>query len=262
MIRFRHLILPLVLASVIGACGSSKSRAGNIYASEEDFCQQWGKAACNTKVVSACSAASVESCISKQKEYCLGLVPPYYSSKNAKVCIDKVKAAYADAKLTADEVVIVRDLGEPCDKLNKGPKLQGDPCVASDECDSLQDQVCVRKPGAPDGTCQVAKLVGGGFPCTAVDELCDVGFYCDGSNCIAKKGSGLTCSADVPCLEDFLCLGPTGDMKCAAKGGLAVTCTNDDQCKSGICAKPATGSGKCVDSVVLTPTDPVCQSLG
>ena len=260
--RLSSSLVPLLALGLSVACGSSKSRSGNIYGTEEQFCQQWAKAACNSKVVSACAAATVESCVEKQSAYCLGSVPPYYSSKHAKACIDKVKAAYADAKLTADEVAIVRDLGAPCDKLNSGPKDLGAACEASDEGDSLKELVCIAKSGPSSGTGQVPKDVGGGFSCTAPDELCAKGFYCDGANCIAKKGDGAACSEELPCLEDFLCVGATGAQTCVAKGGTAASCSENFQCLSGICAKPATGSGKCVDSVVLTPTDPVCQSLG
>ncbi|MFO0568509.1 MAG: hypothetical protein U0263_22800 [Polyangiaceae bacterium] len=262
MIRPARLFLPLVFAGLFAACGSSTKRSGNVYGTEEAFCKEWAKAACNSKVVSACAAASVDTCVSKQSSYCLGLVPPYYASKNAKGCIEKVKSAYSDAKLTAAEIAVVRDLGAPCDKLNQGPGKAGDTCSAPDECDSLANLTCIVKVGSSSGTCQVAKEVGGGFSCTAVDETCAVGFYCDGQNCIAKKGGGQTCTEEIPCLEDFQCLGATGDMKCVAKGDTAATCTEDAQCKSGMCAKPATGSGKCVDSVVLTPTDPICQTLG
>jgi hypothetical protein len=256
--RLHRVISALFLAALFAGCGSSKSRSGNIYGTEEQFCAQWGKAACNAKVVSACAAATAESCVEKQAAYCMGLVPPNYSSKNAKACIDKVKAAYADAKLSAEEVAIVRDLGAPCDKLNKGPKQLGELCYASDECDGLQDLVCVIKLGAPDGTCQVPNQVGGGFSCKGADEVCGTGFYCDGSNCIAKLGTGETCSPEIPCLEDHLCQGTI----CVAKGATAASCADNQECLSGICAKPALGPGKCVDSVVLTPTDPVCQSLG
>lgn len=259
--RLTRFVLPWLVLALVAACSSSKSRSGNAYGTEEQFCQAWGKAACNSSVVSACAAASVESCVEKQATFCLGLVPPNYASKNAKTCIDKVKAAYSDAKLTADEMLIVRDLGAPCDKLNKGPKQLGESCVASDECDSLQDLVCIIKPGS-DGSCQVPKEVGGGFSCKAPDEVCAEGFYCNGSNCIAKAGDGEACSEEVPCLDDFQCLGATGATTCVAKGDTAASCTDDAQCKSGVCAKPASGPGKCVDSVVLTPTDPVCQSLG
>ncbi|MCE7889248.1 MAG: hypothetical protein DYH12_06030 [Sorangiineae bacterium PRO1] len=256
--RLTRLIVPLVLLGLYAGCGSSKSRPGDAYGTEDQFCKQWGKAACNSTVVSACAAASVDSCVEKQAAFCMGLVPPYYASKNAKSCIDKVKAAYADGKLTAAEKAVVRDAAAPCDKLNKGPKLAGETCDASDECDGLADLECVIKPGAPDGTCQVPKEVGGGFSCKAPDEVCAEGFYCDGSNCIAGKTSGETCSEDVACAPEFLCQGTL----CLPKGDTAASCQSDAECKSGICAKPAVGPGKCVDSVVLTPTDPICQSLG
>ncbi|MCC6898532.1 MAG: hypothetical protein IT377_06135 [Polyangiaceae bacterium] len=260
--RLLSSLVPLVALGLFVACGSSKKRAGDAYGTEEQVCQHWAEAACNAKVVEACAAASVESCVAKQTTYCLGSVPPYYSSENAKTCIEKVEAAYSDAKLTAEEVAVVRNMGAPCDKLNQGLKALGEVCEASDQCNSIEDQVCVIKPGDDSGSCQVPKLVGGGYSCTAADELCDVGFYCDGSNCIAKKGDGQACTKDIPCLEDFLCVDSGGQGKCVAKGGTAAGCDADFECKSGICAKPATGSGKCVESVVLTPTDPVCQSLG
>jgi len=256
--RLMRLVFPLVTLALVVACGSSKRRTGSAYGTEEQFCDQWAAAACNSKVVEACAAATVDSCVAKQTAYCLGLVPPYYSSENAKACIEAVKAAYSDAKLTAAEVAVVRHGGAPCDKLNKGTKALGDSCEASDECNSIEDQVCIEKPGEQSGTCQVPKEVGGGFSCTGADEVCAPGFYCDGANCIAGKTSGQTCGGVVTCAADFLCQGTL----CVAKGDVATSCTEDEECKSGICAKPAVGPGKCVESVVLTPTDPVCQSLG
>lgn len=255
----RSLFASALLLSIamLAACGSSKNRSGNVYGTEEQFCEQWGKAACNAKVVSACAAASADSCAEKQAAFCMGLVPPYYASKNAKACIDRVKKAFSDAKLTAEEVAIVRDMAAPCDKLNKGPKQLGDACDASDECDGLQDLICVKKPGA-GGTCQVPKEVGAGYACQAPDEVCASGFYCNGSNCIVKKGQGETCDELTPCGEEFLCQGTI----CVAKGDTAASCQENAECKSGVCAKPAVGPGKCVDSVVLTPTDPICSSLG
>jgi len=267
MPRFSRLILPLVLVAIAAGCSSSKKRnTVDPYATEEKFCAEWAKAACKPKVVEQCSAVDVDSCIAKASSYCMGLVPPSYaSSKYAKECVLAVGKAFEDGILKPEELAVVRDLAAPCDRLNEGSKGAGETCSASDECNALVGDValtCIIKSGQSMGSCEVPVEVGGGFPCTGADETCADGFYCDGSNCIAKKGDGQPCTEDVPCGDDFQCLGVPGDMKCAPKGDVSATCTADTDCKSGICAKPATGSGKCVNQVTLTPTDPMCSHLG
>jgi hypothetical protein len=266
--RLSSLLLPLLAVGLIASCSSTKKRSvSDPLGTEQKFCTAWAKAACNAKVVEACSGtaatdATTQACVTAQSSYCLGLVPPAYAPDHAQECIDAVKAAFADAKLTAEELALLREpLASPCDRLNKGPKGEGDTCFSPDDCNSLEGLVCVTKAGVSSGSCQVPVEVGGGLDCTGVAAVCAKGFYCDGSNCIGKKTSGQKCDESTPCADDFQCLGPTGSMTCQAKTDAGGTCTDNAQCKSGICAKPASGTGKCVPAVVLAPTEPMCADL-
>jgi hypothetical protein len=118
------------------------------------------------------------------------------------------------------------------------------------------------KPEQAFGTCQIPVEVGGGFSCTQANETCAEGFYCNGSNCLARNGGGVSCNELSPCLEDFQCLGEPGSAVCVEKGNATATCIEDAECKSDICAKNAAGGGKCVEQVVLAPTELICADLG
>ncbi len=264
--RLTLFLFPLLAVGLLAGCSSSsKRKTTDPYAGGDGFCTQWAKAACNSTVVSNCAAADAAACIAKQTSYCLGRLPPHYDSTNAKACVEAVKKAFSDAKLTKDEIEVVRNFGAPCDKLNKGPGVESDTCFDSNDCNSLEDFSCITKPGAGGGTCQVAVVVAGGQSCAAANQTCDVGLYCSttstGANCLARQGAGATCDPNLPCLEDFQCLGATGSMTCAEKGNDTDSCSSDDQCKSGICAQNAAGGGTCVPQVVLAPTEPMCADL-
>jgi hypothetical protein len=262
--RVTLLVFPLLVAALAsGACSSTKKRQSTTpKQTEATFCTDWAKAACNSKVVTACAAADVDGCVAKQSAYCLSHVPPHYDATNAAACISAVKAAYADAQLTSEELQVVRDLGAPCDELNKGPSEEGETCSTDDDCNTLAKLRCIVKPEQAFGTCQIPVEVGGGFGCTQANETCAVGFYCNGSNCLARLGAGASCSELSPCLEDFQCLGEPGAAVCQEKGNATAACIEDGDCKSTICAKNAAGGGKCVDQVVLAPTELICADLG
>jgi hypothetical protein len=265
MRSFARVLLPLALVTVAVSCSGSKhGSSSNPYGTEQKFCEQWAKAACNAKVVAACAAASVASCVDNGTTYCMGLVAPHYNPKYAKQCIDAVRTAFADAKLTAEELATVRDMAAPCDRLNEGPLGEGDQCSASDQCDALVGDLglrCIVKSGQTFGTCAEPVEVGGGFSCAAPNQVCVSGFYCDGSNCLAAKGEGEACDT-APCADGFDCQDVSGSLQCVAKLKATDACSADEQCASGICAKSVNGTGKCVDSVVLSPTDPMCSYLG
>jgi hypothetical protein len=260
--RVSALVSLVLLLGVSASCSSSKNRAvSDPYATEESFCNEWAKAACNSKVVEAC-AGTADSCKAKQAGFCMGLVPPNYDKTNAKTCIARVKEAYSDAKLTATELEVVRDLGPPCDALAKGALAVGDACSASDQCNTVAGQFCVIKPGGIQGTCQVPATVGGGEACSAPEAVCDTGFYCSAANgnfCISRIADSNACSPDEPCKETSQCLGASGSMTCVAKGAANATCTDDSQCQSSICA---VATGKCIDSVTLNPESASCKDLG
>ncbi len=254
------------LSSILLLCfaaGCSGAQAGpgaqDPYRDVGSFCEQWGKAACNSKVVANCSAASADACVAAQKEYCLTLVSPSgYSSKYAKQCISAVHDAYADATLTSDEYKLVTSLAAPCDQLEKGPGAEGDTCSDDSGCNTLEGLHCVIRPGDSSGTCYKPKIQSGGFPCDQPDETCAANYYCDGSNCLASKAVGAACSATQPCVDAAQCVSGT----CQAKAAKSAACSGNSDCQSDICAIAAgSQSGVCVDTIILSPTDPICTHL-
>jgi hypothetical protein len=255
----------LLASAVLGSgCGSDRRRGAtpeDPLATKTGFCQEWGKKACGTQVMAACLGDTVDACIEAQGDFCEAIVPPNYASENAQRCLDAVGAAYSDARLTAQEYETVIHLGAPCDKLIAGPGQEGSPCRATPECNTLDDLVCVSKPGG-SGTCQIPVVQGGGRSCVEPYQLCEKGFYCNGSNCVESRSEGQPCSASEPCAEEMKCAGEEGAKTCAPKGQITNPCATDDDCVSKICAKSGTAAtGVCAPQIVLGPADPLCANL-
>ena len=89
----------LLLVALLPACSSKDGHVGSSkFKTVQGFCAEWGKAACNAKVVGACSGLDVtdeltDACISTQADYCESLIPGgKYSSTTAKECIAAVGA--------------------------------------------------------------------------------------------------------------------------------------------------------------------------
>ncbi len=177
------------------ACSSSES-AADPNATVSSFCENWGKAACSAEVVVACSGADkvdadlTDDCVSSQRAFCEKLLPSKgYSSQFAVQCLNAVKAAYSDAKLDADEIATVRHRGDPCNHLIRGTKGAGDLCSSDDDCDTLQNYLCVFKSG--EGRCQTPTLVDAGKSCSAPGAACRPGNYCGvGEACVESKFDG------------------------------------------------------------------------
>src|SRR6185295_6171595 len=96
------------------------------------------------------------------------------------------------------------------------------------------------------------KPVGGGHDCSAAEAVCEDGFYCDGSNCLAAKSVDDECSATVPCDATARCLDANDNVVgasgvdaglstgiCRARKAVGNTCTGDDDCTSQICTPKA-----------------------
>jgi hypothetical protein len=254
--------LPLALA---GACSGAKAGTDPVDPLEtrSGFCERWGKSACSAEVVDRCLAADATVCAESQTVFCETILPGSgYSKQFAQVCLNAVKAAYADAELTREEHDTVIDLGPPCDKLIEGPGQVGDACSGKDsDCNTLEDLKCVARPGET-GTCQVPTIVGGGRSCRQLHETCEEGFFCNGENCIERLGEGSLCSASAPCAEDLKCEGPDGAQTCVPKAELGGPCGNENDCVTGLCAKaPGAVSGVCDNKIILTSADPLCENL-
>ena len=256
------VVLGCLAVSFLGCSG--KEPTPDPYATVSMFCDGWAKAACTGDVVVACSGAEAadnsltQACLSSQHAFCLTLVPAAgYSSENASQCLSAVQTAYGDGKLSAREIATVRHRGDPCNHLIKGPQAKGESCDVDDDCDTLNDYLCIVKGGA--GTCQIPTLAANGDPCTAPEAACNAGYYCD-ENCVKSKAVGSTCAASFQCATGLVCDGDP--MKCVAKVSEA-NCTKDDDCMlNKVCDIPVGAStGLCVSSISLGSTSTICEDL-
>jgi len=269
--RIRHAISCFAAAAVLaalGACSAPKSGPGsntpNPLATTDGFCAKWAENACSAAVVSACAAADAASCQESQKAFCLGLVPSTYSSQFAKECLDAVKAAYADADLTPEELGVVVGFADPCDRLIKGAGGDGAICQERADCNTLDSLDCVKKAGETTGECHVPVVVPGGISCIEPEKTCADGFYCDGSHCIERVAIGQPCASDDECSTDGRCDSGSdaGTGTCVARADVADPCTAPADCKSNICTIPTGQStGICVSQVRLSPAEPLCANL-
>jgi hypothetical protein len=223
----------------------------------DGFCDRWADAACSAEVVSACQAADADACRLAQEEFCLDLVPANgFVDERADDCIDAVRAAYTDADLTADELSTVARLGEPCDRLVRGPRATGESCTSNLDCDGPTGAECVFKATSVNGTCQTPVSVDPGLDCSADDAVCTEGFYCNGDNCIVGGEVGDSCSRNEECAGGY-CDGGT----CVAGRAIDADCSADEQCSSGLCYAFSATERVCVDRVRLSRTDPLCEDL-
>lgn len=238
----------------LGGCSDSKS-SGTSTNTREGFCQSWAKAACNEKVVTACAGSGAEAtgCQTTQEGICLSAVGETYDPTNAKACLEAVKKAYGDAKLTRADVDVLELKAGPCAELFVGTKGEGNSCTSDAQCDTVSGYRCVGE----SPTCQIPTEVGGGGKCTDPAAICASGFYCDGTNCLEAVGLNGSC-VDEPCSDELICLAGT----CSAKTADFQDCTSNEQCQSGLCDIPkGASSGLCVTSFDLGVTSNTCTTL-
>ena len=249
----------LCLAVGIGACSSSDAPP-DPYASVASFCESWASSACNETVVLACSGADkadstlTQACITSQTAFCqtgLDIPATGYSSKNALACLTAVQSAYSDGKLNAQEIATVRHRGSPCNQLIKGAAAEGEPCTKDDDCNTLDDYLCLMKAGT--GTCQIPSVSANGDPCTAAGATCNPGYYCD-DNCVKSKVEGAKCTESFECAAGLTCDAATTKCVAIVSSG---NCTVDSDCALGkIC-----DAGLCVASITLGASNEICKDL-
>lgn len=266
--------LVVALSLPFGGCSGSESKGDgtNPLATVAGFCQAWAEAACSEEVVTYCGADDADACQLTQSDFCETLVPrESYNPKHAKDCIRAVELAYEDNDLTAEELVVVRQLGGPCTRLIQGSAEEGDDCSEDSDCDATAGFLCVTRPGK-DGTCQKPVEVSAGRSCSDPAAVCEDGFYCDGRNCIERLPE------DEPCVDSSEC---ESDLRCEAQssgeggaggktpvGGTCVprapsldACENNDDCKSGFCWMEDSSVGECYPALQLSPKEPICDDL-
>lgn len=220
--------LSWLVAGLSVGCGGDDTP--NPLATRAGFCGEWAKVACNKEVIEACAATGEDACREAQQEHCLSVVSAdAYRSSGARACLDAVKTALRDGRLTSEEVGVVLR-GEGACKFE---------CVKVD-----------------DGGCIEPTVVGGGEECSDADVVCAEGYFCDGNNCLARRDVGRACSDDIPCREDLRCVGDAGEKVCEARTPDGEACEEDDDCQSGICGR---GTNLCAARITLSDAEPVCN---
>lgn len=250
MLNLTHWRTLSCLIGLFVACSS-----GDDPLTRAEFCDEWATRACTGEVVSICQASSAEDCRGTQANFCLGVVPDSFTAEAADRCLDAVEDAYQDADLTREELDTVLRLGPPCDELAKGSTQGGDECDADADCETPSGYRCVIKGGEQSGTCQIPEEVGPGLKCSAPEQVCTVGFFCNSDNCVQALDVGEVCVNHAECGPNGFC----SDGTCAERFGLNDECSFGEQCESGICYDGATST--CVDRVRLSPAEPLCQQL-
>jgi len=261
-LKFSFVLLCLSAASGCSSSDGSSDPNGTV----SGFCENWGKAACSSKVVLACSGKAkvdadlTDACVNSQQAFCEGLLAATtgYSPQKASQCLAAVQKAYSDGQLTAEEVATVRHRGAPCNQLIKGPQGKGESCSKDDDCNTLQNYLCVLKSG--EGTCQIPTLVENGDPCSGPGDACNTGYYCGVDEaCVKSKAVGKACMATFECETGLDCDVDTG--KCATRVD-ATNCMQDNDCTTNVCDIPVGASaGRCVESITIASSSSICEDL-
>jgi hypothetical protein len=239
----------------IGACSENAEPR----LTQETFCREWANQACSATVVSACQAENAEACRLSQQAACQALLPEGFvdDTVNEQACLNAVGAAYEDADLNATELETVLRLGEPCNRLVRGGRSAGDRCESTFECDAASGFTCVIKGTDSDGTCQKPREMEPGMGCEALQDTCSAEFYCNGDNCIAAEEVGSACASQLQCGSTGYC---AADGTCAERFAVREACSADYECASGTCFT-FDAERICVDSIRLSPSEPLCDAL-
>jgi hypothetical protein len=270
---FRTLTLSVVSLGVVGVgCGSDDPAQlpPDIYATEQQFCEELGKAICNANVVSACYGSDESSltedtakCVENAANKACNPGNHRYNRPGAETCINQLALEYQDGKISHTELEATH---EACLAAFSDGGAVGSDCTIDDDCDGVAGLRCVAKPGQ-DGTCQKPVV---GDDCDADDAVCADGEYCaelvsGGYTCDSYLGLGATCSETALCdPEEALCVTDVMMMStCEAKTDNGQACTEATQCKGGFCVRPIGAmDGTCAATLTLSPTDDVsCTAL-
>lgn len=268
------IALTLLTLTLPAACSGTEEPPDPLR-NAQGFCQEWAKAACQPSVVENCDTEK-DDCIATQSQFCETIVPEEYSRRKASACLSAVKTAYRDAKLTGDEVQIVRYLAAPCDQLSSGTRDAGESCNSNDECDTSLGFACITKLGSSDGICEKPDVVGPGQACDGDAEVCEEGYFCNGDNCVAYEELGEACDGDYECAPEHRCVAPaasgaggagggSGEAEpavCTERAGLNDVCTSDDDCQTHYCYKETGATeGECASTITLSRSEPLCDDL-
>jgi hypothetical protein len=195
-----------------------------------------------------------------------------YTARGARECLDAASKAVVDDVLNAKEYSLVTDLTGPCDKLLSGDGDDGDACSNNLDCNDIEGLYCVKAEGNPQGKCRDPHFVGGGAKCSAANDVCTEGFYCNGTNCLEKLTVGDACDIETPCADTLLCNegGDSGTTSCVSKlennamdsNGDDLFCASNDDCQSNLCSKVEDSeTGRCTNLIPLNTNAEICDML-
>jgi hypothetical protein len=221
------------------------------FADSGSYCEGRAQAECSDQVLLACGTRK-ELCTPARQTACVNERPlgKTFDSARAEACVNSVAAAYADAKLTKDEITTYNAI---CALVFDGTGIRNAACQTDGDCAQADGLKCVPGAGSAAGTCQVPRTVQPGGKCDTSDALCADGYYCGPTQyCIIDADTNEACAPATPCKATLKC-GAAG--KCEPKLLDATACTADGECASGIC--PA-GINVCVSVITLAPNEPFC----
>jgi hypothetical protein len=244
------------------------------YPSVSAFCGAIAEAQCTEEIVlncplpskDECKAAVQNACVNQNADVTKNQQLVYYKPKKADACVDAIKTAYTDSKVTAAEWTTFRDKCAPVFSAQKG---SGFPCTSDIDCDLDADLFCWKSaPG--QGTCEKMIPVSGGGSCTAPGSACSETQYCNPtvSACIdIKKNGGDPCDPDVdPCppggVGGAVCEDDgSGNRTCQAVHKVSQPCTADEQCETRFCGLIG-GNQVCLNTLVIGTGSDVCKNFG
>jgi len=263
--RHESLLLSVLLGLSQIHCSSSDEPKAPKYPDASAFCRGWALAECSQAVINTCLATSQEVCIANRQGACTAnVVAPAladqlaYDSSHAEVCIAAVGNAYGDAKITSDEQ---KSITNACEFVFSGTATRGETCTRDAQCKQSQNLRCVihyasvSDATSIEGTCQVPVQVPAGASCSAAEQQCAEGYYCDSnSHCVEKEPLGGDCGPQQPCAADVKC----SEEKCVAKLETGVACVSDEECTSGYCIELV---NLCATTYQLSQGEAFCEPM-
>jgi hypothetical protein len=242
-------VLGAVLA--IASCSGTETK----YPDPGSYCNGRAQAECSQEVISACGIPNASTCTAKRQEACMASAPAgTYNSNGAETCINVVRTAFADARLSAQEN---RNVVDTCAAVFEGPGLANNACKKDSECKMNGGLRCVLRGGSDTGTCQIPQRVMGGGVCSAPNQLCAAGFHCGPTDhCDINSQVGEPCNDVLPCVESARC---TLSGQCEKKLDDGSVCTSDGECLNSLCARGTSSpQGRCVAVMALAVNEPFC----
>lgn len=259
-------LLVAVLVVAAGACSDDTDAERALRAERlsqvEGFCSEWALEACNPTVVEHCAAASEDACRSSQSLHCGDLMADRaYNPDFAEHCLRAVSGALGRAELDGPGYSVVTELGGDCAFLGSLGLPVGATCLNPLDCDPSRGLVCVGGDGEQFGSCETPTIIPGGSTCGAPGAECADGFYCDGSNCLARRARGQSCGTDEPCGAALECQNDA----CVDLLDVGADCESAQDCLSDLCvptgANTATPERLCTNTLVLSVSEPLCSFL-